>query len=86
MKLVAESLKQFISGGRGEETEPEDVCPRELEVGIEVEMEHTDDPEIAEEIAIDHLTEDPEYYSKLCKYKIVDEPEAIKLCKTELGK
>ena len=27
-------------------------------------MEHTDNPDIAREIATDHLTEDPEYYKK----------------------
>ena len=30
-----------------------------------VEMEHTNDPDIAREIAMDHLTEDPDYYKKL---------------------
>jgi len=39
--------------------------PEQLKRGIEVEMEHTDDPEIAEKIAMDHLKENPEYYSKL---------------------
>ena len=81
MKLVAESLKQFISGGKGDKTKPEDVCPDQLKVGIAVEMEHTSDPKIAEEIAVDHLTENPKYYTDLCKSGIVDEPEAIKLYK-----
>lgn len=36
-----------------------------LNKGIEVELEHTDDKDIAEEIAIDHLWEDPDYYEKL---------------------
>ena len=79
MKLVAESLKQFISGGKGDDTKPKDVCPDQLKVGIAVEMEHTSDPKIAEEIAIDHLTENPKYYTDLCNSGIVDEPEAIKL-------
>ena len=30
-------------------------------------MEHTDDPDLAREIAMDHLTEDPDYYTKLEK-------------------
>lgn len=34
----------------------------ELETGIKVEMEHTDDPVIAEIIAKDHLDEFPDYY------------------------
>jgi GNAT superfamily N-acetyltransferase len=34
-------------------------APSEVAAGIAVEMEHTDDPKIAREIAYDHLTEDP---------------------------
>lgn len=37
----------------------------ELKAGIEIEMEHTDDPAIAEKIARDHLAEMPDYYTKL---------------------
>lgn len=39
----------------------------QMEMGIKVEMEHTDDLSIAAEIAKDHLTEDPDYYTKLKK-------------------
>ena len=39
----------------------------QIKKGIEVEMEHTDDPKIALKIAIDHLKEDPKYYDKLVK-------------------
>jgi len=39
--------------------------PEELKKGIEVEKEHTDDPRIAMKIALDHLDEDPQYYTKL---------------------
>lgn len=35
---------------------------RQLRAGIKVEMEHTDDPRIATEIAMDHLEEFPDYY------------------------
>lgn len=38
---------------------------KQLRVGTDVEMEHTDDPLIAREIAMDHLVEDPFYYVKL---------------------
>jgi hypothetical protein len=47
-----------------------DVDPEELKKGIEVEKEHTDDPVKAEEIALDHLAEDPHYYTKLAKAKL----------------
>lgn len=38
---------------------------KQLQKGIKVELEHTDDKEMAKEIAMDHLWEDPNYYSKL---------------------
>lgn len=40
---------------------------KQLDMGMKVEMEHTDDKEKAKEIAMDHLWEDPNYYSKLKK-------------------
>lgn len=39
--------------------------PQELRMGIKVEMEHTDDPEKAKKIALDHLTENPFYYTEM---------------------
>ena len=39
--------------------------PEELKKGIEVEKEHTDNPKVAMKIALDHLDEDPKYYTKL---------------------
>lgn len=44
---------------------PPGISPWEIAEGIRVEMEHTNDPRVAREIAADHLTEDPRYYSKL---------------------
>jgi hypothetical protein len=43
------------------------VDPKELKIGIEVEKEHTDDLEIAKSIALDHLAEIDDYYSRLIK-------------------
>jgi hypothetical protein len=37
----------------------------ELRAGIEIELEHTDNRNTAKQIAIDHLNEDPKYYTKL---------------------
>lgn len=39
--------------------------PKELELGIQVEMEHTKDKKKAQEIAEEHLAETPDYYSKM---------------------
>ena len=33
--------------------------------GVKIEMEHTTDEEVAHEIAMDHVYEDPQYYTKL---------------------
>ena len=54
-----------LTGGVGDTTAPSNVNTKELAIGVQVEMEHTNDPKIATEIAMDHLTEDPEYYTKL---------------------
>jgi len=48
-----------------EPADPSKVDPKELKMGIKVEMEHTNDPKKAEKIALQHLAEDPKYYTKL---------------------
>ena len=40
---------------------------KELALGIQAELEHTDNKHIAMQIAKDHLREDPRYYTKLLK-------------------
>jgi len=54
--------------------------PEELAAGIEVEKEHTANPEIARAIAKDHLNEDPKYYTHLLQMEIDygDEDEDIR--------
>ena len=39
----------------------------QFDMGVEEEMEHAQEEAIAQEIALDHLVEDPEYYTKLDK-------------------
>ena len=36
-----------------------------LEDGIQIELEHTTSKDVAREIAMDHIFEDPKYYEKL---------------------
>lgn len=59
-----------LKGGLGDDKSPMNFDPEQVSLGIKVEMEHTDDPMEALEIALDHLTEDPEYYT------VKDDPEA----------
>jgi hypothetical protein len=54
-----------LPGGVGDQTPTNQIDPVQLSTGIQIEMEHTNDLDIAKEIAMDHLTEDPKYYSKL---------------------
>lgn len=56
-----------IPGGLADNKKPDDFDKDKLEEGKKVEKEHTSDDNIATEIAMDHLTEDPEYYKKLKK-------------------
>jgi hypothetical protein len=64
-----ESIKTIKSdklpGGLADKKTPKDFDPKALKQGIAVEKEHTTDEQLAQEIAMDHLTEDPEYYKKL---------------------
>jgi hypothetical protein len=45
-----------------------DAIEKQLEMGLKVEKEHTSKVDTAREIALDHLNEKPDYYSKLKKY------------------
>jgi hypothetical protein len=49
-----------------------DDLKSEFVLGIETEKEHTDNPEIARAIALDHLFEDPKYYTKLKQMEGID--------------
>jgi hypothetical protein len=62
-----------LTGDAGDTTAPSNVNTKELSIGVQVEMEHTNDDKIATEIAMDHLTEDPEYYTKLVKAGLTKE-------------
>lgn len=61
----SEMNEDRLPGGRGDALIAADVDPNELKMGIAHEMEHTRDKRIATEIALDHLAEDPKYYTHL---------------------
>ena len=66
-------LKDMIPGGKGDNVKVNDFDSKELAMGIKTEMEHTNSKEKAKEIALDHLTEDPKYYTKLKAAGLADE-------------
>lgn len=59
--------QERIPGGLAKGKSPQDFDSRSLDKGIEVELEHTPDRDVAREISMDHLTEDSKYYEKLEK-------------------
>ena len=42
-----------LSGGVGDTTGTDKVDPAQLSIGMQIEMEHTNDPNIAKEIAME---------------------------------
>jgi hypothetical protein len=62
-------VKTFVNAGKANEKglKESDVDQKELAKGIEVEYEHTTDKDIAKRIALDHLAELPDYYTRLAK-------------------
>jgi hypothetical protein len=63
---IVKSLSgDILPGGKADSKEPKDFNQDELLLGlIEEYSEHTDNPAAAAEIAMDHLTDEPHYYSK----------------------
>lgn len=62
-----------LHGGVADGASPYEFDKEQLKIGIKHEMEHTDDVNVAAEIAMDHLAEDPSYYSKLKGSGLADE-------------
>jgi hypothetical protein len=66
MKSLNEGAKkQKLKGGKGDNLTPDQVNYHEFTKGWKHELEHTDDIDKAKEIALDHLAEDPNYYTRL---------------------
>ena len=59
--------KRGIPGGLAEGMDASQFDPAEVAAGILVEMEHTNDPVLAQEITLDHLAENPAYYQLLAR-------------------
>jgi hypothetical protein len=70
-------VKNTIKGGKSDKMTPQNIANKfkvsvsdieaQLKKGVEVESEHTDDKEKAREIAMDHVSEFPDYYDRLEK-------------------
>ena len=76
--VLDEPLEEELNEGKGKELHPNAIHPTELRMGIRVEMEHTDDLNKAKKIALDHLAENPFYYTAL-KLSGIESPSSPKV-------
>jgi len=56
--------------------EPIDSLEKQVKMGLKIEKEHTNDKVKANEIVMDHLFEDPKYYTKLSKIETKESTDA----------
>lgn len=75
-KTTMKKREDKIPGGLADNKSPKDFKAKSLKEGMKVESEHTSDKGIAQEIAMDHLTEDKKYYKKL---KEVEKQDRIEI-------
>ena len=78
--LTFEKYVNKLIGGKGDDKSVNDIASlhdvpveeieKQLKIGIGVEGEHTDSEEVAREVALDHLTEFPTYYTELDKMEV----------------
>jgi hypothetical protein len=84
IKTFEQFEQDLIHGGKSDKLSLDDLIKKYGEkyteilkynysLGIIVETEHTDNEEIANEIALDHLSENPRYYEILKKSGLADE-------------
>jgi hypothetical protein len=66
-KTLEDIAKKHDSKGYYDTVNMVQSLKKQLDMGIEIEMEHTNNENVAIEIALDHLWENPKYYSKLKK-------------------
>lgn len=69
--------KNHLKGGKADKLSAEDIAKKhkvsvdkiekQIDMGEKVEKEHVKDEELAGEIALDHLEEIPDYYTRLDK-------------------
>ena len=75
--LKNENMKDKIKGGLADKLTKKDIANKfqitieeineQLKMGVKVEMEHTNDKKLSKEITMDHLSEIPDYYTRLDK-------------------
>ena len=67
---VYEMLSSFINSGNYKKLDFDTIDIKEFQMGIKVEMEHTNNIFFAAKIVLDHLQEDSKYYTRLLEAKL----------------
>jgi len=85
LKFFLNENTDEVPGGLSDDLSLEDIAKKhkvdidylkqQHQKGIKVELEHTNDKKLAAEIAKDHLTEFPDYYTRLDKMEKDEEDE-----------
>ena len=67
IKSDVDFVEEFLNQGKAKEKgiTKDDVDPKQLKMGTKVEYEHTSSEFIAQRIALDHLAECDDYYTRL---------------------
>lgn len=65
--VVYKILSSILTGGKSDGSDDFGPDAEQLAMGIEVEKEHTDNEWLARKIALDHLAEISDYYTRLKK-------------------
>lgn len=66
-KIYPDRVRDALPGGLADKHDPSEFDQEQLMKGIHVEFEHTKDVLLALEISMDHLVENPYYYTDLEK-------------------
>ena len=102
LKSVVFSEEEELKGGNSDGMTEEDLAEKhdvdvkdikkEINVGIKIEMEHTDSKKVAKEIAMDHISEyadyytDPDYGIIAIEDKLGDNKKTVRISKSDMDK
>ena len=85
---IDEPLDDKLPGGNADNMSLKDMAQRhdidihklidQLLMGLKIEMEHTDNPLISMEIAMDHLYEIPDYYTRLISMEDLADKQGLR--------
>jgi len=61
-KKAKKKWEEHIPGGKADGKTPDDFEKSQVERGKNIEFEHSNDPDTAREVSMDHLEEHKDYY------------------------